>query len=127
MHQGDEGGNDKGGAGQQGGRELVDEALAAAGRGDQEEALVAEQLPLQQLRRARALTQAQLAEVWGKNQVSISQIEKRTDLLISTLRRYVEAMGGRLSLVVEFEGGAPVHLTGLADDDLRPATEAEAR
>lgn len=107
-------------------RKTMDEAARrqAAARG---EALVAEQLTLQQLRRARALTQAQLAEVWGKNQVSISQIEKRTDLLISTLRRYVEAMGGRLSLVVEFEGGAPVHLTGLADDDLRPATEAEAR
>jgi hypothetical protein len=48
--------------------------------------------------------------------VSISQLEKRTDMLLSTLGSYVEAMGGTLNLVVQFDGHAPVILSGLAED-----------
>lgn len=80
------------------------------------EELVAEYRTLQQLRKARELTQNQLAELWGKDQVSISQLEKRSDMLLSTLRSYVEAMGGSLNLVVQFEGRAPVILSGLAEE-----------
>ena len=78
--------------------------------------LIAEYRTLQQLRRARELTQVQLGERLGKDQVSISQLEKRTDMLLSTLRSYVEAMGGTLNLVVQFEGHEPVILSGIAED-----------
>jgi transcriptional regulator with XRE-family HTH domain len=83
--------------------------------------LTEEYLTLQELRKARALTQVQLAEALGKNQVSIAQLEKRTDMLISTLRSHVEALGGNLSLVVQFEDREPVFLTGLSDDQPSPA------
>ncbi len=75
-----------------------------------------EYLTLQALRKAMALTQAQLAEALGYRQATIAQMEKRSDLMLSTLRRYVEAMGGRLDLIVEFPNHAPVHLLGLGED-----------
>lgn len=81
------------------------------------ERLHAEYLTLQDLRKARDLTQVQLAETLGQGQVSIAKLEKRSDLLLSTLRRYVEGMGGRLNLVVEFPDRAPVHLAGIGDVD----------
>lgn len=87
--------------------------------------LVAQYVTLQQIRKARALTQAQLAELWGKDQVSISQIEKRSDMLLSTLRSYIEAMGGQLNLVVQFKDCAPLFLTGLSTDALAETTSAE--
>jgi len=75
-----------------------------------------EYLTLQALRKAMALTQAQLADALGYRQATIAQMEKRSDLMLSTLRRYVEAMGGRLDLIVEFPNHAPVHLQGLGED-----------
>ena len=51
-------------------------------------------MTLKDLRRARDMTQAHLARQLGRSQVTVAQIEKRTNLLLSTLRRYVEAMGG---------------------------------
>ena len=48
-------------------------------------------------------------------QEGVSKLEKRSDLLISTLRDYLKAMGGRLSLVVEFPDREPVILSGVAD------------
>lgn len=77
-------------------------------------ALIAEERTLQELRRAHKLTQKRLAEVLGIGQDSVSRLEQRSDLLISTLRGYVEAMGGRLSLVAEFPNQDPVILAGLA-------------
>jgi hypothetical protein len=50
-------------------------------------------------------------------QDSVSRLEKRSDLLLSTLRRTVEAMGGNLSLVAEFPDRAPVVLSELSEDD----------
>lgn len=88
--------------------------------------LVAQYATLQQLRKARELTQVRLAELLGKDQVSISQLEKRTDMLLSTLRGYVEAMGGSLSLVVQFDDREPVFLAGLSDDE-PPAAPRSAR
>ena len=52
------------------------------------ERLRAEYLTLKDLRKARKLTQVRLAETLGQTQVSIAKLEKRTDLLLSTLRRY---------------------------------------
>lgn len=88
------------------------------------ERLRTEYLTLRDLRRARELTQVQLAETLGQKQVSIAKLEKRTDLLLSTLRRYVEAMGGTLDLVVEFPDRPPVHLEGLGDTDDAPSRRA---
>lgn len=77
-------------------------------------ALIAEEMTLQELRRARAITQLRMAKKLGVAQKQISAIENRTDLHLSTLRRSIEAMGGRLSLIAEFPDRAPVLLTGLA-------------
>ena len=74
--------------------------------------LHAEYLTLQELRKAMKLTQEQLAEMLDIRQATIAQTEKRRDLMLSTLRSYVEAMGGKLSLTVEFPDRAPVSLVG---------------
>src|ERR1700739_385867 len=79
--------------------------------------LLAEEMTLQQLRRAREMTQVRIAKNLGVAQKQISEIEKRTDMHISTLRRSVEAMGGKLSLVAEFPDREPVVLTGITSLD----------
>ena len=74
---------------------------------------------MRELRHARKLTQVKTAKKLGISQDSVSRLEKRSDLLISTLRSYIEAMGGKLSLVAEFPKRPPIvleGLTGLADD-----------
>ena len=80
-------------------------------------ALIAEELTLRELRQARAMTQVRLAKSLGVAQKQISEIEKRTDMHISTLRRSIEAMGGRLSLIAEFPDREPVVLAGIASLD----------
>lgn len=82
-------------------------------------ALVAEEMTLRDLRKARKLTQVRLAKQLKITQDSVSRLEKRSDLLLSTLRKTVEAMGGTLSLVAEFPDRAPVELSGIAKDDPR--------
>src|ERR1700688_728244 len=82
--------------------------------------LIAEQMTLQELRRARKLTQVRIAKELGISQDGISKLEKRSDLLLSTLRKTVEAMGGNLSLVAEFPDREPVFLCGIAEDDPSP-------
>lgn len=84
------------------------------------EELMAEEMSLRELRKAHHLAQEQLAEALGIGQDGISRLEKRSDLLISTLRSYIEAMGGNLSLIAEFPGHAPVSLSGLASMDTKP-------
>jgi DNA-binding XRE family transcriptional regulator len=76
--------------------------------------LIREEMTLQQLRQARAMTQVTMARNLGVAQKQISEIEKRTDMHISTLRRSIEALGGRLSLVAEFPDRNPVVLSGIA-------------
>lgn len=77
--------------------------------------LHAEYLTLKALRKARELTQAQIAENLGIRQATVAKYERQSDLLLSTLRRYVAAMGGDLKLTVEFPGKPPVVLEGLGD------------
>ena len=85
--------------------------------------LLAEEMSLQDLRKARKQTQVRVAKELGINQENVSRIEKRSDLLLSTLSSYVAAMGGKLSLVAEFPDRPPVALTGLAAlDEGRPAS-----
>jgi transcriptional regulator with XRE-family HTH domain len=61
-------------------------------------------MPLNELRRARQMTQASLAESLGVNQGEVSKIEHRTDLYLSTLSEYVEALGGTLEIRAVFPG-----------------------
>lgn len=78
-------------------------------------ALIAEEMSLRELREARKLTQVRLAKALGITQDGVSRLEKRSDLLLSTLRKSVEAMGGNLSLIAEFPDREPVVLSGIAD------------
>ena len=87
------------------------------------EVLIAEEMSLRDLRKALRRTQSHVASDLGINQENVSRLEKRTDLLISTLSGYVEAMGGKLHLVAEFPDRPPITLTGigaLADKDSAP-------
>ena len=77
--------------------------------------LVAEEMTMRELRKARKITQVEMAKTLGVKQEQVSRIEKRTDLHISTLRRSVEAMGGELTLVAKFPDRAPIKLTGFAE------------
>lgn len=63
---------------------------------------------LKDLRRAAEQTQQELAAVLGVGQDTISRLEKRSDMLLSTLRHYVEGMGGQLELVARFPDRPPV-------------------
>jgi transcriptional regulator with XRE-family HTH domain len=78
--------------------------------------LIAEELNLREVRRLRKLTQARLSKKLKIGQEGISRIEKRSDLYISTLRNYVEGVGGKLKLVVELPDRPPVLLSGLGED-----------
>jgi DNA-binding XRE family transcriptional regulator len=82
------------------------------------EALIQEQLTLQQLRRELDLTQERMADLLNVQQGHISKIEKRSDMLISTLRDYIEAMGGELELVARLPGRKPVKLDGFHDSSV---------
>jgi transcriptional regulator with XRE-family HTH domain len=89
--------------------------------------LIAEEMTLRELRHARKLTQVKMAKTLGVTQDSVSRLEKRSDLLLSTLRKTVEAMGGNLSLVAEFPDRAPVVLSGIAEDDPKPKSTSRRR
>lgn len=65
----------------------------------------AEVMTLYQLRQARKLTQVNLAKALKINQGAVSTMEKRTDMYVSTLRNYIEAMGGNLKITAEFPEG----------------------
>src|ERR1700686_2905927 len=76
--------------------------------------LIAEEMTLRELRHARKLTQVKIGKTLGITQDSVSRLQKRSDLLLSTLRKTVKAMGAKLSLVAEFPDRAPVILSGIA-------------
>ncbi len=68
------------------------------------------QATLRRLREARALTQSTLAELLDMDQSEVSRLERRSDMLLSTLRRFVEATGGEMHIVVSYPDGGPVEL-----------------
>ena len=70
----------------------------------------ARQATLRRLREARALTQSTVAELLEMDQSEVSRLEYRSDRLLSTLKRFVQATGGELHLVVRYPDGAPVEL-----------------
>jgi ribosome-binding protein aMBF1 (putative translation factor) len=61
---------------------------------------------LDELREARSMTQARLADILGKDQSVISRIEKRTDMYVSTLAEFIRAMGGELEIRAVFPEGS---------------------
>ena len=81
------------------------EAATAAGR-----AALAAALELAELRSARGVTQVELARRLGRRQGSVSELERRDDGFVSSLREYVEALGGRLEVSAVFDGEPPVPL-----------------
>lgn len=72
------------------------------------------EMPLDELRQARGLTQKELAEVLGVQQPSVARLEKRADMYLSTLRTHIEALGGELDVVARFPEGS-VRITNFAD------------
>lgn len=76
---------------------------------------------LKDLRQAVARTQADLAASLGVGQDTVSRIEGRSDMLLSTLRRYVKAMGGELELVARFPNRPPLVIDPIAANE--PAME----
>lgn len=74
------------------------------------------EMPLQELRQAHQMSQERLAEILDTKQANISRIERRTDMYISTLRSYIEAMGGKLDIVAKFPNGE-VHINQFEDID----------
>ena len=70
--------------------------------------LIEEELTLRDLRQAQHLTQERMAELLGVEQENVSRLERRADLLLSTLSSYVSAMGGKLRLIAEFPNRKPV-------------------
>ena len=89
--------------------------------------LIAEEMTLRELRHARRLTQVRMAKKLGITQDGVSRLEKRSDLLLSTLRKTVRAMGGKLSLVAEFPDREPVVLSGIAEDAPLPKASGRKR
>ena len=77
--------------------------------------LIAEEKTLREIRKARDYSQATLAEILGMNQGDLSKFEHRTDAYLSTIRRYVEAMGGTLELIATFPDTGPVKIANLGD------------
>ena len=63
------------------------------------------EMPLHELRRARALTQRDMAKMLKVNQPAVSKLEQRADVYVSSLRSYIEAVGGKLKIVAEFPEG----------------------
>jgi len=84
--------------------------------------LIDEEMTLRDLRSVQHLTQARLAELLGIEQDSVSRMERRADMLLSTMSSYVEAMGGTLRLVAEFPNRRPytVKLGDLKDGGATP-------
>ena len=71
---------------------------------------------LKDLRLALQKTQEELAATLGVRQDTISRLERRSDMLLSTLRHYVESMGGKLELVAHFPNRPPVVIEHLGVD-----------
>ena len=83
--------------------------------------LIAEEVGLSDLRKAKRITQEQIARRIGGRQVYVSRFEKRLDVKLSKLREYVEALGGDLELLVTFPDSSAYSLTGLGTPRASPA------
>src|SRR5579871_6648707 len=67
-----------------------------------------EELHLGELRKAKGLTQEAMSELLGVSQAEVSKMERRTELYVGTLRKFIEAMNGELVLAARFKDGVEV-------------------
>src|SRR5439155_20874746 len=81
--------------------------------------LLTDDMTRHEVRRARERTQVEVAKQLGPTQDSVSRREQRADLLLSTLRAYIAALGGQLSLIAEFPDHETVVLSGMADEGVQ--------
>jgi len=72
---------------------------------------LSEELHLSQLRKARGLTQEAVGELLGISQAEVSKMERRSELYVGTLRKFIEAMNGELVLAARFADGTEVPIT----------------
>jgi len=77
----------------------------ARARAEEQTRLLLAEMPLQELRQARKMSQEQMARSLHTRQSNVSRIEKRADMYISTLRSVIKAMGGELEIVARFPDG----------------------
>src|SRR5712692_8794166 len=84
-------------------RKMSPEVLA---RAEKRARKMLDEMPLNELRAARLLTQESIAKSLGINQAAVSKMERRADMYISTLRDFVVAMGGELEITARFPNGA---------------------
>jgi hypothetical protein len=89
--------------------------------------LIAEEATLKDLRKAYGLTQTKMAKKLNVGQDTVSRVEKRADMLLSTLSGYVEAMGGELNLVAEFPDRPPVRLQMLEPISVKKVSRARSQ
>ena len=76
---------------------------------------IEDEMPLNELRKAREYTQATLAQAMETTQGEVSKIEQRADVYVSTLRNYVQAMGGEPDIVARFKDGSAVRINQFGD------------
>ncbi|MBI4532778.1 MAG: helix-turn-helix transcriptional regulator [Candidatus Melainabacteria bacterium] len=86
--------------------------------------LLAEEMTLRELRKARKYSQVTLSEILDIRQGDLSKFERRADAYLSTIRRYVEAMGGQLDLIASFPNRKPVKLIHIGDLDEEDSGDA---
>ncbi|MGH8653805.1 MAG: helix-turn-helix domain-containing protein [Gammaproteobacteria bacterium] len=83
---------------------------------------------LQELRKARAKTQVEVAETLDVTQPYVAKLEQRSDLMLSVLRKYVRSVGGELEIAVTFPDSGRVILSGIGEaEDEPPAPKPRAR
>ena len=75
-----------------------------------------EEMPLNELRAARKLTQEKLAENLHVKQAAVSKLERRADMYVSTLREFISAMGGELEITARFPDGS-VRINQFEEDE----------
>jgi DNA-binding Xre family transcriptional regulator len=93
-------------------------------RADEKAEKLIEEMPLNELRAARKMTQEKLAENLHMKQAAVSKLERRTDMYVSTLREFINAMGRELEITARFPDGA-VRINQFEEDESDTALAAK--
>ncbi len=94
---------------------------AAQGKSHARAQTMLQEMPLQELRVARGLSQQTLAETLQVQQPAVAKMEKRTDIYLSTLRNHIRAMGGELEIIARFPDGE-VRIQNFSEAGEKPLT-----